>query len=78
MPTYCLKNKETEEEHDEYFTSYSKLEEFLVSNPSFMTIIRSAPALVSGVGGAKISDGFNDLLKGIKRGSGQGNTINTK
>jgi len=73
-----LQNKTNEVEHDEFFTSYSKLEEFLVAHPEFMTIIRSAPALVSGVGSLRISNGFNDLLKGIKRGSGQGNTINTK
>ena len=65
-------------EHEEFFTSYTKLEEFLTENPQFITIIRSAPALVSGVGGLKISNGFNDLLNGIKRGSGHGNTINTK
>lgn len=78
IPTYTLQNIETNEEKEIFFTSYSKLEEYLLEFPNQRTIIRSAPAIVGGVGGLKVSDGFNDLLKGIKRGSGQNNTINTK
>lgn len=72
MPTYTLKNKETLEEREEFFTSYSKLEEFLAANPNYETIIRKAPALHGG--NLKIDSGFKDVLSKIKQGS-PGNNI---
>ena len=79
MPTYTLKDIETGEEHQEFFTSWSKLDEYLAENTNYITVIRQAPAIVSGHGiGLKVADGFNDLLKGIKKGSGKANTIQTK
>lgn len=79
MPTYTFRNKET----GEIYTETMKISEFVEyreNNPHIETVITSAPALSSdgGGGGLKIDNGFNDVLKRIKAGSGRGNTINTK
>lgn len=72
MATYTLKHKETGDEHEEFFTSYSKLQEYLTENPQYETIIRKAPALFSG--NVKIDSGFKDVLSKIKEGT-PGNNI---
>lgn len=77
MPTYTFYNKETETEKDEFFTSYEASEKYLADNPNLERRIKGV-ALVSGVGGIKVSDGFNDLLGAIKKGSGSGCTIKTR
>jgi len=76
MPTYALKNKETEE-YFEVFCSYEDLQNIL-NEDSTLTHIIQAPKLVTQVGSTigKTSDGWRDLLKSIKKGSGRGNTIN--
>ena len=76
MPTYALKNKETEECF-EVFCSYEDLQNIL-NEDSTLTHIIQAPKLVTQVGSTigKTSDGWRDLLKSIKKGSGRGNTIN--
>ena len=76
MPTYALKNKETEE-YFEVFCSYEDLQNIL-NEDSTLTHIIQAPKLVTQVGSTigKTSEGWRDLLKSIKKGSGRGNTIN--
>lgn len=77
MPTYGIKRKSTEEEW-EVICSWNELQKILkededlvqtLSTPSFagasMTNLRAA------------GDNWKDLLNKIKKGSGEGNTINT-
>lgn len=79
MPTYTFQNKETDE-ITEVTLKISEYDEFKATNPHLKQIIVNAPALSSdgGGGGLKIDNGFNDVLKRIKAGSGRVNTINTK
>ena len=76
MPTYTLKNKETEE-YFEMFCTYDDLQNILKEDKSLSHVIQ-APNMVTMVGSTigKTSDGWNDLLKSIKKGSGKGNTVN--
>jgi hypothetical protein len=76
MPTYVLKNKETEE-HFEVFCTYDDLQNILKEDESLSHVIQ-APNMVTMVGSTigKTSDGWKDLLKSIKKGSGRGNTVN--
>lgn len=78
MPTYNLLNNDTGEEFTE-FMSISELDDFLVNN-KHLTLMVSAPAIVSGRGKGKPDDGFRDILKQIKKGNSKGiskSTINT-
>jgi len=74
---YEFKNKETGEITEESMT-YSERELYLEKNPHLSVIIRGGH-IVSGTGSTigKASDGWKDLLKGIKSGSGKSNTIKT-
>jgi hypothetical protein len=77
MPTYTVKNKETDE-YFEVFCSYDDLQNMLKEDSSISHVIQ-APNMVTQTGStlSKTSDGWKDLLKSIKKGSGRGNTINT-
>ena len=76
MPTDAIKNKETEE-YFEVFCSYEVLQNMLNEDETLSHVIQ-APKLVTQVGSTigKTSEGWRDLLKSIKKGSGRGNTIN--
>ena len=75
MPTYLIKNTETEEEK-EVFMSYGTLQHYLEVNPEWKQIHKSSH-LVSGVKDvfARTDDGWKDVMKSIKKGSGKGNTV---
>lgn len=66
MPTYTLLNTETDET-TETFCSWSELDSFLEENPTFKSIVLTAPALVSGVAGRsfKTDDGFKENMARI-------------
>ena len=75
MPTYVLKNKETEEQF-EVFCQWTDLQKMLEDDKNLTQVI-TAPKIVSGIGNlhSKVPDGFKDKLNQIKKGSGEGNTI---
>ena len=75
---YMFRNKTTDET-EEHVVSHKRLLEFLEENPHLERIYTS-PAVVSGVGSAlsKAGNGWNDLLKNIKKGSDSESTIKTK
>tara|TARA_R110000772_G_scaffold165819_4_gene277528 strand:- start:506 stop:739 length:234 start_codon:yes stop_codon:yes gene_type:complete len=75
MPTYTLKNKETEE-YFEVFCTYNDLQNMLGEDTSLSHVIK-APDMVTMVGSTlgKTSNGWKDLLKSVKKGSGRNNTI---
>lgn len=80
MPLYTLRDDATGEEWDE-LCSYSKLEKILEENPTYRKVITSFAINSGGVMGDTLSrtpDGFRDVLKRVKSGSGEGNTIKTK
>lgn len=74
MPIYTIHDKNTGEEKDEFFSSHDALESHLEKNIHLERRFKGVP-LISQHGGLKIADGFNDLLKGVKAGSGSGCTI---
>jgi len=75
MPTYDVKTKDGEEK--EVFCSISTMEENVKSGEWTILHKNSSAHLVTSVGGtlSKAPDGYKDLLKHIKKGSGYGNTI---
>lgn len=75
MPTYDIRTKEGEEK--EVFCSISKMEE-MVESGEWEIVHKTAQTLVSHTGNIinKTPDGWKDLLKATKKGSGRGNTIN--
>jgi hypothetical protein len=78
MPTYRFLNKDTEEEFED-FMFLAELQPYLDSNPHIKQMA-SAPAILSGVSGAKPADGFRDVLREIKKKHSQGiskSTVNT-
>lgn len=76
MPTYTFINTETDEEFEEFFQTFDKRQEYLSENPNIQATIRYAPKV--GYNDSKKPDeGFRDLLRDIKKGSGRGNNINT-
>lgn len=77
MPTYTVKdvNNGTEQE---MICSWNDLEKLLKENPNLKQVL-SAPKIVSSVSGnrdLKVPEGFKDMQRQIKKGSGKGNTIN--
>lgn len=78
MPTYDVKNVETGEEK-EVIMSYSSLQEYL-SSGEWTQVHKKSVELVRENGDviSKSPDGWTDLLKSIKKGSGRGNTIRHK
>jgi hypothetical protein len=80
MPLYTIRNEDTGEEWDE-LCSYSKLEKILQENPNYRKVITPFAINSGGVLRDTLSrtpDGFRDVLKKVKAGSGEGNTIKTK
>ena len=80
MPTYNFRHNETGEEQ-EIVMKIRELDQWKVDNPQWSQFHQSAPNFGYAIGGDMISktpDGFTDLLKSIKKGSGRGNTITTK
>lgn len=79
MPTYNFRDIETGDV-TEVTMKISELDDFKSKNPHLQQFLTGAPGFSSdgGGGGLKIDNGFNDVLKKIKAGSGRVNTINTK
>ena len=78
MPTYTLRNTETDEVYEE-FMSMSELDAFLAENPKIIQVPGDAPGIISGYH-KKPDQGFRDVLRKIKRDSQRGisrSTINT-
>jgi len=75
MPTYTVIHEKTGEEKD-IFCSFSELETYLKENPDWSKMI-SAPNIITHTGNVvnKTSGDWKDLMKNIKKGSGEGNTI---
>jgi len=77
MPTYGIKRKSTEEEW-EVICSWNELQKILEEDEDLVQML-STPSFA----GASMSnlraagDNWKDLLNKIKKGSGEGNTINT-
>lgn len=67
MPTYVLINTITEEEREEFFRSYSDLQEFLKDNPTYTQGVGKCN-IVSGHGANFKTDAeFKSLLKHVKK-----------
>ena len=79
MPSYSFRNKETGEE-TEIFLRISELDKYKEDNPHLQQFIAKAPGNVGMVRDmySRVPDGFNDVVKQIKKGSGMRNTIKTK
>lgn len=79
MPTYNFRDLESGEV-TEVMMKISELDDYKQQNPHLQQFLTAAPGLSSdgGGGGLRIDNGFNDVLKRIKAGSGRRNTINTK
>lgn len=75
MPLYTFRNTETDDYIEKIFT-ISERDSFLQENSTWVQVL-STPPLVRQVGSniSKTSDGWKDVLKTIKKGSGRGNTI---
>lgn len=77
MPNYQFKDSNTNEVFEQ-FMSISEKETYLKENPHVSQVLGSTNT-ISGVNmRSKVPDGFNDVLKGIKKASGRENTIRTK
>ena len=76
MPNYTIKNIKTKEQY-QVDCSYSELQDILKDSELVQGL--STPLLVGGVKDmfGKTPDGFKDLMKRTKAGSGRGNTIKT-
>ena len=77
MPTYTFRNSETEEVFEQFFSSYSKKDEFLVENPHLQQVLQPVAFGDSiRLGLRKPDDAFRDKLKDIKRAHRR-STVNT-
>lgn len=75
MPTYSFLNTETNEHHDQFFKSWRDKDEYLTENPNLKQTV-TAPSI--GYNDSKKPDeGFRDILRDIKKGSGAGANVNT-
>lgn len=74
MPTYCFRNKENGEEI-EIILKIAELDQYKLDHPELETLIRPVQT-VRGIN-KKPDNGFRDVLKSIKKASGENNTINT-
>jgi len=77
MPVYTLEDAVTLAQWD-VICSYEELQELLGRDPNISQTL-STPKIISGRAGnkdTKVPDGFKDLQKRIKAGSGKGNTVN--
>lgn len=79
MPTYNFRNIQTGEEF-ELTMKISELDEYKQNNPDMQQFLTSAPTLAREASDiiSKTPDGFNDVLKSIKKASGKNHTIHTK
>lgn len=76
MPTYTFKNKITNEETDR-FISYNEYDKFVEENSDLERVFKPV-RIVAGTGfNIKTDNGFRDVLKRIKGGSGMDNTIDS-
>ena len=68
MPTYNFKNNETNEEFQEFFTSFSDCERYLIKNPHITKLLTTAK-FISGrtTEGGRLPGGFKDRLKEMKK-----------
>tara|TARA_R110002153_G_scaffold29711_2_gene91077 strand:- start:4261 stop:4503 length:243 start_codon:yes stop_codon:yes gene_type:complete len=68
MPTYTFKNTKTNEEFNEYFSSYDASIEYLEQNPDIKKLLTTA-SFIGGrtIEGGKLPSGFRDQLKLIKQ-----------
>lgn len=75
MPTYTIKNTETEEEWDEV-CSWDQLQETLEKNPAYKHVLK-APKIVSGHKDifAKQPDSFKDLKRNMHKHAGRNSRI---
>lgn len=75
MPTYVFKNTNTDE-IEEHFLKISELDEFKENNPHLVSQL-GTPGMVSDTKSTLTRAGgeWQDFLKGMKKGSGRGNTI---
>lgn len=75
MPTYTMKNLETEEVED-VILSFSERDEMLASGKYEQML--ASPKLVSSVQStlSRTSGDWKNLMTKIKKGSGRGNTVN--
>lgn len=75
MPTYTMKNLETEEVND-VILSFSERDEMLASGKYEQML--ASPKLVSSVQStlSRTSGDWKNLMTKIKKGSGRGNTVN--
>ena len=64
MPLYDFIDLDRGEIFEASF-KFAEKDEFLKDNPNIKQIMIKPPSIVSGVGGVKNDDGFNDLLKTI-------------
>lgn len=76
MPLYTLIDNETNQELERFFSSWKDKDAFLEENPGFKQKLM-AIKIASGAGStlSKTDDGWKDLLKTVKKGSGRNNTI---
>lgn len=76
MPIYTFRNKNTNEETDQII-SYVNYDNFVNEHPDLERVFKPV-RIVSGTGfSIKTDNGFRDVLKRIKKGSGRDNTIDT-
>ena len=76
MPTYCFRNNETGEVHEEMMKMDDR-EKYLKDHPE-LTQVLEMPGIVSGTDGLrKPDDSFRDILRNIKKKhSSRKNTMN--
>lgn len=75
MPTYSFINTETNEEFEQFFTSWRTKDVFLEENPIIKQTVKAAPGL-SYNDAKKPDDGFRDILRKIKKEHPKGD-VNT-
>lgn len=75
MPYYTLKNNETGDTED-IICTYEEMKSRLEQNPHLQQVL-SSPRIVSGIKDvrSRTPDGFKDVLRKVKKGSGKTNTI---
>lgn len=76
MPVYTIRNNDTEE-YTEVTMSYAQFKEFLQGNPEYSQVFKM-PATVSGRMSTHrmAGEGWQDVLKKVKKASGKDNKIN--
>lgn len=79
MAIYTFKNMETDEVKD-FHCSISEYDDFKVTmeEAGWTRVITPVGIIGDSVSLGKTDDGWNDVLKEIKKGSGRVNTIQTK